>query len=388
MNHIIEVSHLSKKYKIGGKENYHTLRDILSNPFESLKNRKKEFFALKNISFKVKEGETLGIIGANGAGKSTLLKILSRVTPPTEGKAVIRGRVASLLEVGTGFHQELTGKENIYLSGSILGMSKKEISNKFDKIVEFAEIDNFLNTPVKHYSSGMYIRLAFSIAIHLEPEILIIDEILAVGDIDFQKKSLSKLNKISHKRNKTILFVSHNMDIIKSLCHRSILLDHGKMIMHGTTSKVVQKYLFSNQSEKAIFKNDLKKIAKITQVKIKNKKDQLEIKIKYRVNKSKKGIVIRCTASTAEGTLIYDSNNSVIGSSKNFHPGEYESTVLFDFSLIKSGVFQIQTFINIEGHQFAIDKAKPLVFNFNKTEKISTKDANQKGVLINQSTWQ
>jgi lipopolysaccharide transport system ATP-binding protein len=245
MKPIIEVNHISKKYRIGEKQSYYSFRDTLTDlaksPFRK-KSNKSEFWALKDISFKVMPGEVIGIIGRNGAGKSTLLKILSRITPPTTGEVILRGRVASLLEVGTGFHPELTGRENIYLNGAVLGMKRAEINNKFDEIVEFAEISKFLDTPVKFYSSGMYMRLAFAIAAHLEPEILLVDEVLAVGDVEFQKKCLGKMKEVS-KQGRTVLFVSHNMQAIQSLCKNTILLKNGEINDFGPTDKVVNKYL-------------------------------------------------------------------------------------------------------------------------------------------------
>ncbi|MBD2104415.1 ATP-binding cassette domain-containing protein [Leptolyngbya sp. FACHB-261] len=207
-----------------------------------------EFWALKDISFEIKQGDKVGIVGRNGAGKSTLLKILSRITDPTLGRIVIRGKVASLLEVGTGFHPELTGRENIYLNGAILGMSKVEISRKFDEIVDFAEVEKFLDTPVKYYSSGMYVRLAFAVAAHLEPEILIVDEVLAVGDVAFQKKCMGKMSDVSEKQGKTILFVSHNMTAIKSLCERAICMSRGTLVDEGEASSIVAKYIQSYSS--------------------------------------------------------------------------------------------------------------------------------------------
>lgn len=247
---IIEVNNLSKSYRIGQKkESYFSLRDELvdltKKPIQWLRKVKQvrpDFWALKDINFSVEKGEVVGVIGRNGAGKSTLLKILSRITPPTKGEAIIRGRVSSLLEVGTGFHKELTGRENVYLNGAILGMTKKEIDMKFDKIVEFAELEKFLDTPVKRYSSGMYVRLAFAVAAHLEPEILLVDEVLAVGDYEFQKKCLQKMDKVSHE-GRTVLYVSHNMASVIKLCTRTILLDLGKIVMAGPTLNIVEKYI-------------------------------------------------------------------------------------------------------------------------------------------------
>jgi lipopolysaccharide transport system ATP-binding protein len=209
------------------------------------------FWALQDISFEVQQGEVLGIIGRNGAGKSTLLKILSRVTTPTKGVVKLKGRVASLLEVGTGFHQELTGRENVYLNGAILGMTKAEVRSKFDEIVEFSGLERFIDTPVKRYSSGMYVRLAFAVAAHLEPEILFVDEVLAVGDVEFQKKCLGKMEDIA-KGGRTILFVSHNMAAIRNLCQRTILIDKGKLLMDCATNQVVAHYLDQNLVEGAV----------------------------------------------------------------------------------------------------------------------------------------
>ncbi len=238
----IEVKGLSKRYLIG-KAKANSVRDSLTGMFRSgQSSTDRELWVLNDVSFDVNDGETLGIIGHNGAGKSTLLKILSRITPPTKGRAVIRGRVGSLLEVGTGFHKELTGRENIFLSGAILGMKRAEISAKFDEIVAFSEIEEFLDTPVKHYSSGMYMRLAFSVAAHLEPEILIVDEILAVGDVGFQRKCLGKMSEAG-RSGRTILFVSHDMSAITRLCGRAIWLGNGIIKADGRSDEVVNEYL-------------------------------------------------------------------------------------------------------------------------------------------------
>ncbi|MDI9640295.1 ABC transporter ATP-binding protein [Oscillatoria amoena NRMC-F 0135] len=257
---VIQVENLSKKYLIGHQKQAYTLREAISNTTRSLSHKlitpwkksesfsqTEEFWALKDISFEVKQGDRVGIIGRNGAGKSTLLKILSRITEPTHGRITIKGRVASLLEVGTGFHGDLTGRENIFLNGAILGMSKAEIQRKFDEIVAFAEVENFLDTPVKRYSSGMYVRLAFAVAAHLEPEILVVDEVLAVGDAQFQKKCLGKMKDVSQE-GRTVLFVSHSMPTITSLCQKSILLESGKIIRAGKTSDVVIHYYTNGES--------------------------------------------------------------------------------------------------------------------------------------------
>jgi len=244
---IIEASGLGKRYRIGagpaqGEGLRHALTRWLTRPGSLLTSSTTEFWALRNVAFEVSQGEVLGIIGANGAGKSTLLKVLSRITVPTEGEAILRGRVASLLEVGTGFHPELTGRENIYMNGSILGMTRAEIASKFDEIVAFAETEAFLDTPVKRYSSGMYVRLAFAVAAHLEPEILLIDEVLAVGDVGFQRKCLGKMKDVA-RCGRTVLFVSHNMGAIKNLCDRAIWIDQGSIVGEGNASEITQQYL-------------------------------------------------------------------------------------------------------------------------------------------------
>ena len=252
MKPIIKVENLSKQYSIGGKqEPYSTFRESLINavriPLKAInrrsENRDNKFWALKDINFEVAPGEVIGVIGRNGAGKSTLLKILSRITEPTRGKIELYGRVGSLLEVGTGFHPELTGRENIYLNGAILGMKREEITKKFDEIVDFAEIEQFLDTPVKRYSSGMYTRLAFAVAANLEPEVLVIDEVLAVGDAEFQKKCLGKMKSVSDKEGRTVLFVSHNMSAVKSICQRGILLKSGSLVFDGDAASAVDFYM-------------------------------------------------------------------------------------------------------------------------------------------------
>jgi lipopolysaccharide transport system ATP-binding protein len=291
---IIVAEDLSKRYLVGHRtaqrEQHTMLREVVSREARNFARKTMDFvrgraivqgdevgeyWALKDVSFDVKRGEVLGIIGRNGAGKSTLLKILSRITEPTHGRVIMRGRVASLLEVGTGFHHELTGRENIFLNGAILGMTRVEILRKFDEIVAFAEVDEFLDTPVKRYSSGMYVRLAFAVAAHLEPEILIVDEVLAVGDVEFQKKCLGRMRDIVNREGRTILFVSHNMEAIQRLCTRGIWIDRGRILSTGQISDVIANYL--DQATRDSFVNaDLKPgQPSITAVKI----DQDELKL-------------------------------------------------------------------------------------------------------------
>lgn len=258
----IRVEGIGKQYRIGeARPSFPTLRDaiaasarraasVLFSPMRSFRERTRPemFWALRDVSFEVKEGDVVGIIGGNGAGKSTLLKILSRITEPTEGRAEIYGRVGSLLEVGTGFHPELTGRENTFLNGAILGMSRQEIARKFDEIVAFAEVERFIDTPVKHYSSGMYLRLAFAVAAHLEPEILIVDEVLAVGDAAFQKKCLGKMGDVA-RHGRTVLFVSHNMGMIQALCHRALFVHKGRIVTDGPVADTIATYLRRLESQ-------------------------------------------------------------------------------------------------------------------------------------------
>ncbi len=265
----IKVQGLSKRYRIGTRQSYHRFTDLVTNmvaaPFRSLRNISKAdslgsesqsarpqsddtFWALKDVSFEIPKGEIVGIIGRNGAGKSTLLKILSRITEPTEGRVEVRGRIGSLLEVGTGFHPELTGRDNIYLNGAILGMKRQEIKRKFDEIVAFAETEKFLDTLVKHYSSGMYMRLAFSVAAHLQPEILLVDEVLAVGDVQFQKKCIGRMSQVA-KEGRTVLLVSHNLGTVRELCPHAIMLQQGHVVASGDSAEVLDQYLGTQKAD-------------------------------------------------------------------------------------------------------------------------------------------
>lgn len=284
---IIQVERISKRYVLSHQatSQYETLRDAIANRWNrrSAKSStsQEEFWALKDVSFKIQPGDRVGIIGRNGAGKSTLLKILSRITAPTDGEIRIRGRIASLLEVGTGFHPELTGRENIFLNGAILGMSKAEITRKLDEIIAFAEVEQFVDTPVKRYSSGMYVRLAFAVAAHLEPEVLIVDEVLAVGDAQFQKKCLGKMEDVSLNQGRTVLFVSHTMMAIEKLCNKGIFLDRGIAIPTPTISQAIQLYLGDDKSNIATFSNAPIKVAKARQI-----DDYIEISAEYELDHS------------------------------------------------------------------------------------------------------
>jgi len=321
---VIRVENLGKKYIIGHQqqERYTALRDVIANgakgllkPFQNRKsntqNSQEDFWALKDVSFEIKQGDRVGIIGRNGAGKSTLLKILSRITEPTKGSIKIKGRVASLLEVGTGFHPELTGRENIYLNGAILGMGKVEIQRKFDEIVDFAEVEKFLDTPVKRYSSGMYVGLAFAVAAYLEPEILIIDEVLAVGDTQFQKKCLGKMRTVAQE-GRTVLFVSHNMAAINALCSTGIVLDRGNVLCHCSASQCISQYEVQNsqgQSEAWMRSSNYKSSTLvITQINSKLKGEQpnliLELDITLESRSHHKPAFLAIDVVSANGTSL------------------------------------------------------------------------------------
>jgi lipopolysaccharide transport system ATP-binding protein len=368
----IRVKNLGKQYSIGGpQEKYHTLRDAIANSIMApMKIFHKAppvegFWALKNISFNVEQGEVLGIIGRNGAGKSTLLKILSRITTPTEGIVDIYGRVGSLLEVGTGFHPELTGRENIYLSGSILGMKRREIDTKLNDIVKFSEIEKFLDTPVKRYSSGMYVRLAFAVAAHLDPEILLVDEVLAVGDAAFQKKCLGKMSQVA-KEGRTVLFVSHNMAAIQNLCSTCILLNQGNIEFMGDTSNAIHNYLNKNYEILDIDllnRKDRKgnQILKFIKVILCNKKgekiikinsgDDIIFKIFYTSLKEyeKDPIVISFNIRNNYGQVLTNLKSSVSGESIfNIYKKGYFECLWPKFNL-RSGRYECNLFCSING---------------------------------------
>lgn len=360
---IIEVKHLSKQYSIGMDTTYKTLSEslpsALKHPLKTLKDLHRSndiFWALKDLNFEVEHGEVLGIIGMNGAGKSTLLKILSRITYPTEGEVCLRGRVGSLLEVGTGFHPELSGRENIYFNGAILGMKKREIDEKFDEIVKFSGVEKFLDTPVKRYSSGMQVRLAFSVAAHLEPEILLVDEVLAVGDAEFQKKCLGKMGKVA-KEGRTVLFVSHQMDMIKNICERGILLSEGKIVSSGDIESVVNQYQdsFIDANEKRSFcasKKDEKYDIQILEGRVfsgnENNQvkfdvfDEIKLEIIYLVHKkligSNVNIEIRRNGTLLGMSFDTDFNTKLIDCRK---PGLYNCIINLPLGIFRPGFYTV-----------------------------------------------
>jgi lipopolysaccharide transport system ATP-binding protein len=409
---IISVEGLSKCYRIGAREEgYKTFRetvvDSLKAPVRNFRRLRKltQFkgnetnesgqslssdliWALREVSFEVAEGEVLGVIGRNGAGKSTLLKILSRITEPTAGDVKLYGRVSSLLEVGTGFHPELTGRENIFLNGAIMGMRKVEIANKFDEIVSFAEIDKFIDTPVKRYSSGMYVRLAFAVAAHLEPEILIIDEVLAVGDAQFQKKCLGKMQEVG-KEGRTVLFVSHNMQAIQALCEKVVLLNEGKVARQGNTELVVYEYLTSKQFLPGDGLETLDKIwdspneapgnenVKISRVRIIPDLDAFEglitikvplrIEFYYSLSVPIESYVFAMHFRNISGELIFISGST----HENVKPGKYKSIGHIPGEFLNSGIYSIELYFvkNISNVLFNI--ADLMVFEVHDVERES-----------------
>ncbi len=307
MKPIIEVNHVWKEYQKGIDRRYKSLRDTLVGmPNRFFGAEKEKFWALEDIDFKVEAGESVGIIGRNGAGKSTLLKILSRITPPSKGEIILRGRVASLLEVGTGFHPELTGRENVFFNGSILGMKNQEIKRKFDEIVDFSGVENFIDTPLKHFSSGMQMRLAFSVAAHLDSEILLIDEVLAVGDAEFQKKCIGKMDDVSKGEGKTILFVSHDIKSIIELTKIAILLDEGILKSKGESKSIISEYLeYTDQNIKIYTPTNL-----IQRVSVKNE-SYLTIECKYKLQYQPYIPHFGFIISTSENIPLFASNPTI-----------------------------------------------------------------------------
>jgi lipopolysaccharide transport system ATP-binding protein len=380
---IISVEGLGKKYAIRHQAQrsayrYKSLRETLAHGAIGLATRwsrrngdaakateREDFWALRDVSFDLKRGQVLGIIGRNGAGKSTLLKILSRITEPSEGRVTLRGRVASLLEVGTGFHPELTGRENIFLNGSILGMARAEIRRKFDEIVEFAGVEKFLDTPVKRYSSGMYVRLAFAVAAHLEPEILVVDEVLSVGDAEFQKKCMSKMQNVASGNGRTVLFVSHNMVAVRSLCERALFLERGRLKNAGPTEQVIATYLSeSMQSNPRATWNDLagapgNSVMRIRRISISDGNDpgntslsmQTEIQIETDYTVSETNSLLHITYH-----LLNDHGITVLTtySQPRFHSaGTYRAICKIPGNLLNSGGYSLKLLI-VENENFPI----------------------------------
>lgn len=354
MDYAIEVKNIYKFFEKGKKDKNLVFRDVITNllaiPYRLLTGKrigKSNYHALDGISFKVKKGEVLGIIGKNGAGKSTLLKILSRITEPTKGEALFRGKIGSLIEVGTGFHQELTGRENIYLNGAILGMSRGEVESKFREIVEFSGVENFLDIPVKKYSSGMYVRLAFAVAAYLDTDILLVDEVLSVGDTEFQQKSLGKVKDIASS-GRTVIFVSHNMSVVSQLCTRCLVLSDGKISFDGNPNKAIAKYLASEYEYfgARLIKKNANKIMQIRKIIISNdgKKpsgildtgEQIRVGIEYDVNKNVSNSVVYASISSVEGTVLLKTTD-FDKKQKKKNKGKYTSYFILPSYLINVG---------------------------------------------------
>lgn len=404
----IRVEGLGKQYKIGkAKARYGSFResitDTLSSPFKRFRNGNGQngsthnsspitlhsescdsmIWALRDVSFEVKRGEVVGVIGRNGAGKSTLLKVLSRITEPTTGAVDIYGRVGSLLEVGTGFHPELSGRENIYLNGSIIGMKRAEIQKKFEEIVAFAEIEKFLDTPVKHYSSGMYVRLAFAVAAHLEPEILLVDEVLAVGDVQFQKKCLGKMSGIA-RNGRTVLFVSHNMHAIRQLCTRALFLETGHTKQQGSAEEIVQAYLHDAPPSKSIAPiGDLiaglpeDPVFKLRGVEIEQegRRDNqllsgqpIEIIVEYDVLQMVSGLHVYFQLYDIEGTLLFESiHNGDEDDVATFTPAKYVSKAIIPADFLANRTYEIRIHAGIHNVRNCIPKSSPVSIRLNVT---------------------
>jgi lipopolysaccharide transport system ATP-binding protein len=370
----IKVEQLGKKYLIKhqGKERYATLRDVIADKTKKIFSfsggtisektssiaKKEEFWALKDVNFEVNRGDRIGIIGRNGAGKSTLLKILSRITEPTEGRIGIKGRIASLLEVGTGFHPELTGRENIYLNGAILGMHRVEIKRKFDEIVEFSGVEKFLDTPVKRYSSGMYVRLAFAVAAHLESEILIVDEVLAVGDFEFQKKCLGKMQDVANEQGRTVLFVSHNMGAINQLCNRAMMLTSGRISETGATLDVVRSYyrsgIVNGQITKNSFSGPLASVVHFTEVSINGLKDNICISPSSEIRILIKGICNKDLEFFRAGVTILNDGTKLFSMHEFPEPlpkkaGSFSSELIIPKYLLRPGTYSVSIFGHGDG---------------------------------------
>ncbi|MDH3973165.1 MAG: ABC transporter ATP-binding protein [Deltaproteobacteria bacterium] len=391
MSSIIKVENISKSYRIGKKVSYGSLRDEIMQTITALFKRHSmddvednKIWALKDVSFEVKEGEVLGIIGKNGAGKSTLLKILSRITEPTSGRIAMRGRVVSLLEVGTGFHPELTGRENIYLNGAILGMTKKEIHSKFDEIVAFAEIEKFLDTPVKRYSSGMYVRLAFAVAAHLEPEILIVDEVLAVGDAAFQKKCLGKMGDVG-KEGRTVLFVSHNMGAVKSLCSSALFISEGKLMAQGAVGHTIEQYFVTVAGEVAdegvVNWPDSEtapggKEMRLVSIRLLDRENRpgsnfdtgkaISVEITYRLFEKIRGMRLILQLINSEGVIAFTSTDEDLRSDEN-SPGLYRTVCTIPGGLLNSGLYFVLIHSGCPGVKVLVCGKELIRFHAEKT---------------------
>ena len=400
---MIQVEHLSKEYVLRHQtaRNYTALRDVITDNVRalfkpSIREKKETFWALNDVSFQIQQGDRVGIIGRNGAGKSTLLKVLSRIVAPTRGKITIDGRVASLLEVGTGFHPELSGRENIFLNGAILGMSKQEIKSKFDEIVEFSEVEKFLDTPVKRYSSGMYVRLAFSVAAHLDPEILIVDEVLAVGDAQFQKKCLGKMEDVS-KGGRTILFVSHNMEAVQRLCNYGLLMNKGQLIHSGSMEETIKQYLENRSGDAMNFDLtphpcEVKDVVKAQSLRVLSDDAQstaelvigqaYTLEVEFEVLRP----IEKFVAAIGISTLLGQPIRTTWSVPADIKPGRYIARFSSDHIVLTGGQYKLTVGLSAEGRNFQyIDEAGELIISevssfYDHEQIVNTKS----GLLINQ----
>ncbi|NJM75681.1 MAG: ABC transporter ATP-binding protein [Acaryochloridaceae cyanobacterium RU_4_10] len=420
---IISAENIGKKYIVGHQQQqYVALRDVVAHSVKTLSHRlnpykphsslstanttfKEEFWALKNVSFEIKQGDRVGIIGRNGAGKSTLLKILSRITEPTTGRVNLKGRVASLLEVGTGFHPELTGRENIYLNGAILGMGKVEIHHKFDEIAAFAEVEKFLDTPVKRYSSGMYVRLAFSVAAHLEPEILVVDEVLAVGDVQFQKKCLGKMEDVAENEGRTVLFVSHNMAAIKRLCSQGILLQQGKLLINDNIDNVIQNYLAKSISIDRVITweiNDAPKTSEMILREIRILDDQrrvsstlstadsIIVEIEYDLLIPIRGLRIVIGLLTQDGVTVFSSSDLFNAPDSARLAGKHISRCTIPGNLLNIGSYILSLYVDIPKIKILFNTQEYLSFTISElaNNPMGIGAGTPKGIINPQLNWE
>ena len=406
----IRIEGLGKRYRLGGRlASYETLREriveAIKAPFQRLAAVARgqasvvgheTIWALKGVDLEVERGEVLGIIGRNGAGKSTLLKILCRITAPTEGEGEIRGRVGSLLEVGTGFHPELTGRENVYLNGAILGMRKAEIQQKFDDIIGFAEVERFVDTPVKHYSSGMYLRLAFAVAAHLDPEILLVDEVLAVGDADFQSKCLGKMDEVA-RRGRTVLFVSHNLQAVRQLCTRVVLLEDGRLTVSAEPNEAIAAYvagipqlggaglLEEIRSEEihvkklAVFQDDVENSELL------DNQRPFEVRIDYRLFGTTEALLMGFEMTSNEGTLLFRTYDLLSRKERRRLPGVYTSTCTLPAGLFQTGSYVLHLIVGIHRLRWISKDEIAIRLRFSGP-KVS--DATLPGVIQPMGTWE